>query len=113
MMLLLALAAAAQSNISDVISDDTRAKQRAYEQCVSATAKRYARSRDNANIVATAAITECRPKKEAYFASLNDDSIDSAGKPFGFKFLSILEKRLDEKVRNEALLVITKVRAGK
>jgi hypothetical protein len=112
-MILFAVAAIAQWNVSDIIADDTRALQRAYEQCVSVSAKRFARSRDDADIVAAAAITECRPKKQAYFAALNGDSIETSGKPFGPKFLSIMEKKLDEKVRNEALLVITKVRSGR
>lgn len=115
MMMLLAMAAAAQWNVSEVISEDTRAKQRAYEQCVVVAAKKFARSRDNANILAAAAMTKCRPKKEAYFRSLNSDSSanDPSGRPFGFKFLSAMDRRLEEKVRNEALLAITNVRSAR
>ena len=112
-MILLAISVAAQWNVSEIIADDTRALQRAYEQCVTVNAKRFARSRDQADIVATAAMTACRPKKQAYFAALNGDSIETDGKPFGFKFLSKMEKALDEKVQNNALLVITKVRSGR
>ena len=112
-MILLLIAATTQWNVSDVISDDTRSLQRAYEQCVSVNARRFARSRDKADIIALAAITECGPKKRAYFASLNGDSVETNGKPFGPRFLSIMERKLDEKVRNNALLVITKARSGR